>query len=127
MRRGFNDGQPLPRPSTARIATVGIFSQFCPDTVNFEVCLERFNLLIKVNGVNERKKLKIFSTTLGDKAYVALRRLLLLKAPKNAKLDEVVVTLWKHYARKDGWLRNTAEFTSGIKGAVTVYETLSWP
>lgn len=66
---GSGDDQPLPGSSTVMTATVGRLSHICPDTGNFEVYLERFEMLVKANGVDEGKKIQVFLNGLGDMGY----------------------------------------------------------
>ncbi|XP_072143980.1 uncharacterized protein [Dermacentor andersoni] len=80
--------------------TLGSLAEFCPDSGNIEVYLERFDLYATANGVDASKKLQVFLTILGEKAYVTLRSLLLPKKPTEVKYEEATEALRKHYAPK---------------------------
>ena len=80
--------------------TVGKIPEFCPDSGDIDVYLERFELYAAANDVAKGKKLLILLTVLGEKAYVTLRSLLLPKTPTEAGYDEAVAVLRKHYAPK---------------------------
>lgn len=57
--------------------------EFEPDTGNFDVYLERFELFVAANDIAEVKKLQVFLTSVGEQAYVAFPSLLLVKKPTN--------------------------------------------
>lgn len=59
------------------ITTIGKLAEFCPDSGNIDVYLERFELFATANGIDASKKLQVFLTILGEKAYVTLGKLLL--------------------------------------------------
>ncbi|XP_075534768.1 uncharacterized protein LOC142570254 [Dermacentor variabilis] len=80
--------------------TLGSLSEFCPDCGNIEVYLERFDLYATANGIDASKKLQVFLTILGEKAYVTLRSLLLPKKPTEVKYEEATEALRNHYAPK---------------------------
>lgn len=80
--------------------TVGKLPEFQQEDGNFEVYLERFEVFAAANDIAEDKKLPLFLTAIGEKAYVTLRSLLLPKAPAKASFTEVVDVLKKHYAPK---------------------------
>ncbi|XP_070384740.1 uncharacterized protein [Dermacentor albipictus] len=80
--------------------TLGSLAEFCPDSGNIEVYLERFDLYATANGIDSSKKLQVFLTILGEKAYVTLRSLLLPKKPTEVKYEEATEALRKHYAPK---------------------------
>ncbi|XP_075743758.1 uncharacterized protein LOC142802671 [Rhipicephalus microplus] len=80
--------------------TVGKLPEFQQEDGNFEVYLERFEVFAAANDVAEDKKLPIFLTAIGEKAYVTLRSLLLAKTPAKTSFTEVVDVLKKHYAPK---------------------------
>nr|XP_037276664.1 uncharacterized protein LOC119169744 [Rhipicephalus microplus] len=80
--------------------TVGKLPEFQQEDGNFEVYLERFEVFTAANDIAEDKKLPIFLTAIGEKAYVTLRSLLLPKTPAKTSFTEVVDVLKKHYAPK---------------------------
>ncbi|KAH7939457.1 hypothetical protein HPB52_012741 [Rhipicephalus sanguineus] len=53
--------------------TVGKLPEFQQDDGNFEAYLERFEVFAAANDIVEDKKLHIFLTAIGEKAYVTLR------------------------------------------------------
>lgn len=81
-------------------ATLGSLAEFCPDSGNIDVYLERLDLYAAANGIDASKKLQVFLTILGEKAYVTLRSLLLPKTPTEVKYEEATEALRKHYAPK---------------------------
>lgn len=80
--------------------TVGTLPEFQPDSGNFEVYLERFELFAAANDIAAEKKLQVFLTAIGETAYVTLRSLLLPKTPAKASYVEAVSVLKKHYTPK---------------------------
>ncbi|KAH7975031.1 hypothetical protein HPB49_022910 [Dermacentor silvarum] len=80
--------------------TLGKLLEFCPDTGNIDVYVERFELFAKATEIDARKKLEIFLTVLGVKAYVTLRSLLLPKMPTEATYEDAPKVLQQHYASK---------------------------
>ncbi|XP_037526493.1 uncharacterized protein LOC119403647 [Rhipicephalus sanguineus] len=82
------------------VTTVGKLPEFQQDDGNFEVYLERFEVFAAANDIAEDKKLHMFLTAIGEKAYVTLRSLLLPKTPAKTSFTEVVDVLKKHYAPK---------------------------
>ncbi|XP_037518487.1 uncharacterized protein LOC119395581 [Rhipicephalus sanguineus] len=81
-------------------ATLGKLPEFDPDNGDFEVYLERLECFIAANDIAEEKKLQVFLTTIGEKAYGTLRSLLLPKTPTKVTFEVAVDALKKHYARK---------------------------
>ncbi|XP_075741709.1 uncharacterized protein LOC142792083 [Rhipicephalus microplus] len=79
---------------------VGKLPEFQQEDGNFEVYLKRFEVFAAANDIAEDKKLPIFLTAIGEKAYVTLRSLLLPKTPAKTSFTEVVDVLKKHYAPK---------------------------
>ncbi|XP_037576862.2 uncharacterized protein LOC119459102 [Dermacentor silvarum] len=80
--------------------TYGKLPEFCPDSGNIDVYLERFELFAKANGIDDGKKLEVFLTIIGEKAYVTLRSLLLPKTPTEVKYEDAKKVLQQHYALK---------------------------
>lgn len=80
--------------------TLGKLPEFCPDGGNIDVYIKRFELFVNANGIDASKKLQVFLTVLGEKAYVTLRNLLLPKTPTQVKYEEAVAVLQQHYAPK---------------------------
>lgn len=80
--------------------TYGKLPEFCPDSGNIDVYLERFELFAKANGIDDGKKLEVFLTMIGEKAYVTLRSLLLPKTPTEVKYEDAKKVLQQHYALK---------------------------
>ncbi|CAN8030838.1 unnamed protein product [Ixodes persulcatus] len=80
--------------------TLGKLPEFCPDAGNIDVYIERFELFVNANGIDAIKKLQVFLTVLGEKAYVTLRNLQLPKTPTQVKYEEAVAVLRQHYAPK---------------------------
>ncbi|XP_049275392.1 uncharacterized protein LOC119405542 [Rhipicephalus sanguineus] len=81
-------------------ATLGKLPEFDPDNGDFEVYLERLECFIAANDIAEEKKLQVFLTTIGEKAYGTLRSLLLPKTPTKVTFEVAVDALKKHYAPK---------------------------
>ncbi|XP_037561113.1 uncharacterized protein LOC119440260 [Dermacentor silvarum] len=80
--------------------TLGKLPEFCPDTGNIDVYLERFELFAKANEIDAGKKLEVFLTVLREKAFVTLRSLLLPKRPTEVKYEDATKVLQQHYAPK---------------------------
>lgn len=57
-------------PKVVKMATtLGKLREFDPDSGNFEVYLERFELLAVANNLADEKKLQVFLTTIREKPY----------------------------------------------------------
>ncbi|XP_077506092.1 uncharacterized protein LOC144115536 [Amblyomma americanum] len=80
--------------------TLGSLAEFCPDSGNIDVYVERFDLYSTAKETDASKKLQVFLTILGEKAYVTLRSLLLPKKPTEVKHEKATEALRKHYAPK---------------------------
>ncbi|XP_077492241.1 uncharacterized protein LOC144103384 [Amblyomma americanum] len=78
-------------------STGGKLPGFDPDSGNFDVFIERFELYITNNDVSDAKKLHLFLSAIGEKAYVTLRSLLLPGTPSTSTYKNVVTALQKHY------------------------------
>ncbi|KAL1468981.1 hypothetical protein MTO96_005077 [Rhipicephalus appendiculatus] len=80
--------------------TFGKLPEFCPDSGNIHVYLERFELFAKANEIDAGNKLEVFLSIIADKAYVTLRSLLLPKMPTEVKYEDAKKVLQQHYALK---------------------------
>ncbi|XP_075732584.1 uncharacterized protein LOC142775122 [Rhipicephalus microplus] len=81
-------------------AMLGKLPEFDPDGDNCDVFFERFECFAAANDIAEDKKLQVLLTSIGEKAYVTLRSLLLPKTPTQETYDVVIATLKKHYTPK---------------------------
>ncbi|KAH9364635.1 hypothetical protein HPB48_019308 [Haemaphysalis longicornis] len=61
------------------------------------VYLERFEVFAAANDFAPGKKLQVFLASIGEKAYLTLRNLLLPKTPAETTFEEVVTALKGHY------------------------------
>ncbi|XP_077565114.1 uncharacterized protein LOC144180699 [Haemaphysalis longicornis] len=87
-------------PAAMMASNFGKLPEFQPDSGNIDVYLERFELFATANDIAEEKKLQLFLTAIGEKAYVTLRSLLLPKMPSKVTFEEATSVLKKHYAPK---------------------------
>ncbi|KAH7942108.1 hypothetical protein HPB49_020591 [Dermacentor silvarum] len=83
-----------------RGAVLGKLPEFVPDAGNCDVFFERFECFIAANDIADDKKLQVLLMSIGEKAYVTLRSLLLPKTLTQETCD-VNTTLKKHYIQKN--------------------------
>ncbi|XP_029848024.2 uncharacterized protein LOC115330335 [Ixodes scapularis] len=81
-------------------SSLGKLAEFWPDIGNIDVYLESFELFSSANGIDASKKLPVFLTVLGEKAYETLHSLLLPKTPTEVKYEDAAKVLEQHYAPK---------------------------
>lgn len=79
-------------------ATLARLEEFNPEGGNFDVYLERFELFAAVNGIADDRKRQLFLATIGNDAYLTLRRLLSPKTPIEASFEEAASVLRNHYS-----------------------------
>lgn len=98
---GDEDGiQAAEKTAAVQGAILGKLPEFDPDGDNCDVFFERFECFVAANDIAEDKKLQVLLTSIGEKAYVTLRSLLLPKTPTKETYDVVIATLKKHYTPK---------------------------
>ncbi|XP_040069657.1 uncharacterized protein LOC120842585 [Ixodes scapularis] len=97
-------------------ATIGKPPEFQADSGNFEIYLERFELFVAANDIAEEKKLQVFLTAIGEKAYTVLRSLLLPKTPNKVSYQEAVSILQKHYAPRRSLVTERFRFNRRNQG-----------
>ncbi|KAG0438097.1 hypothetical protein HPB47_017147 [Ixodes persulcatus] len=98
-------------------ATIGKPLEFRADSGNFEIYLERLELLVAANNIAEEKKLQVFLTAIGENADIVLRSLLLPKTPNRVSYQEAVSILQKHYTYLDAhWSQNDSVSINETKG-----------
>lgn len=98
---GDEDGiQAAEKTAAVQGAILGKLPEFDPDGDNCDIFFERFECFVAANDNAEDKKLQVLLTSIGEKAYVTLRSLLLPKTPTKETYDVVIATLKKHYTPK---------------------------
>ena len=81
-------------------ATVGKLEEFDPSSDSIRAYVEREQLFIEANNVEEAKKVAVFLSAIGSKTHSLLRNLLTPTLPKDKSFDEIVEVLEKHFDPK---------------------------
>ncbi|XP_040078812.1 uncharacterized protein LOC115316168 [Ixodes scapularis] len=100
VTNGDEDGIVKPDQPDAMTSSLGKLAEFCQDTGNIDIYLEKFEQFSSANRIDTSKKLPVFLTVLGEKTYVTLRSLLLPKTPTEVKYEDSAKVLQQHYAPK---------------------------
>lgn len=78
----------------------GQIGEFNPESEKVSTYLERVQLYIDANGVEDDKKVAVLLTVVGSKCYGLLESLLAPAKPKDKTYDELVTALKGHYEPK---------------------------
>ena len=80
---------------TAR--TIGRMQEFNPANETVTAYLERFQLFVEANNIEDDKLVPMLLTVVGSDHYSLLRGLVSPQLPKEKTFDELVSILKKHY------------------------------
>ena len=81
----------------ATTTTIGRMQEFNPDNETISAYLERFNLFVTVNGIEEGKQVSALLLVLGLRHYSLIRGLVSPHKPETKTLAELTDILTKHY------------------------------
>ena len=81
----------------ATTTTIGRMQEFNPDSETISAYLERFNLFVTVNGIEEGKQVSALLLVLGLRHYSLIRGLVSPHKPETKTLAELTDILTKHY------------------------------
>ena len=81
-------------------AVIGQLSEFNPQTDSITTYIERVELFIQANGIEEARKVPVFLSVIGGKTFDLLRNLLLPTNPKDKSFADLVEALKGHFEPK---------------------------
>ena len=93
-------GSPVEYPAImAANRTVGQMQEFNPDSETVTAYLERFQMFVAANGIEDAKLVPTLLTVVGSKHYSLIRGLVspLAALPKDKSHEDLVTLLKKHY------------------------------
>ena len=77
--------------------TIGHMQEFAPENESVTAYLERFQLLVAANAIEDDKLVPTLLTIVGSTHYSLIRGLVAPALPKSKTYDELVELLKKHY------------------------------
>lgn len=80
------------------MSITGRFSEFNEEVEDFVNYLERFDLYLKANSVEDSEKVPLFLTVIGPKNYAVIKNLCLPDAPASKEYNELVKVFKNHFA-----------------------------
>lgn len=95
---------------------IGNIGEYRPDLTPIQVYIERFELFLEANSIEEGKRVHTFLTVMGEKAYTTLRNVLAPQLPTKAKYEDLVDTLLQHYGPKRSVVAERYHFHRRIQG-----------
>ena len=81
----------------AATRTIGHMQEFAPENESVTAYLERFQLFVAANAIDDDKLVPTLLTVVGSAHYSLIRGLVAPELPKNKTYDELVDLLKKHY------------------------------
>ena len=85
---------------TVATASFGHIGEFKPDNERFSVYVERFELFLAANGVQDSRKVPLFLTMVGGTTYGLLHHLVAPSNPKDMSYGDIVSKLRAHFEPK---------------------------
>ena len=85
---------------TVATASFGHIGEFKPDNERFSVYVERFELFLAANGVQDSRKVPLFLTMVGGTTYGLLHNLVAPSNPKDMSYEDIVSKLRAHFEPK---------------------------
>ena len=77
--------------------TVGQMQEFNPDCETVTAYLERFQMFVAANSIEDAKLVPTLLTIIGSKHYSLIRGLVSPAMPKDKSYEDLVTLLKKHY------------------------------
>ena len=81
----------------AATRTIRHMQEFAPENESVKAYLERFQLFVAANAIDDDKLVPTLLTVVGSAHYSLIRGLVAPELPKNKMYDELVDLLKKHY------------------------------
>ena len=78
----------------------GRIQEYCPENELFSVYLERVQLFLLANEVEDEKNVPVFLNVMGSKTYSLLRNLVASVLPQSKTFDQLVAILKSHFKPK---------------------------
>ena len=82
------------------MATVGTLHEFCLETESISAYLERLELFMKANKVEDKRKVAVLLSVVGSKTYNLLRILLSPDSPGDKSYADLERALKAHFESK---------------------------
>ena len=82
------------------MTTIGSLQEFCMESESITAYLERVQLFMRANSVEDRKKVAVLLSVIGGKTYNLLRSLLAPAAPGDKSYEVIVIVLKEHFEPK---------------------------
>ncbi|XP_037502705.1 uncharacterized protein K02A2.6-like [Rhipicephalus sanguineus] len=92
------------------MSRLGKVAEFDPKSQNFESYLERFELFVQANDIEEEKKLAVFLTVIGAEAYEVLKNLVVPASPREKTYEEAKRLLTEHYSPRSSVIAERCRF-----------------
>ena len=117
---------PAASPVVLASASTQVFGQlkaFDPDKENISTYLERVELYLDVNGVQEDKRVPVLLTVIGPSAYATVRSLVAPDKPRTKTYEQLEAVLKAHYEPKPLVIAERSKFYRRTQNATeTVLE-----
>lgn len=107
-------GQSAPTYQISALGPIGHINEFKFDSEDFETWVERLELYMEINKLKE-KKVSVFLTLVGSKAYEILRALCTPKKPRDIVYDELVSKLLDYIKPKPSVLAERSKFRARVQ------------
>ena len=82
------------------MAMVGTLQEFCPETESITAYLERVELFMKANKVEDKRRVAVLLSVMGSKTYNLLRSLLSPDSPGDKSYADLETALKAHFEPK---------------------------
>ncbi|XP_040074782.3 uncharacterized protein LOC120846941 [Ixodes scapularis] len=97
------------------MAPLGKLVEYDAKQQNFDSYLERFEHSVSANDIKPEKKLAVFLTVIGPRAYEVLKSLVVPAVPGDKSFKEVKVLLKNHYSPKSSVIAERCKFNRRVQ------------
>ncbi|XP_029848142.2 uncharacterized protein LOC115330456 [Ixodes scapularis] len=97
------------------MAPLGKLDEYDEKQQNFDSYLERFEHFVSANDIKPEKKLAVFLTVIGPRAYEVLKSLVVPAVPGDKSFEEVKVLLKNHYSPKSSVIAERCKFNRRVQ------------
>ncbi|XP_040355390.1 uncharacterized protein K02A2.6-like [Ixodes scapularis] len=97
------------------MAPLGKLDEYDEKQQNFDSYLERFEHFVSANDIKPEKKLAVFLTVIGPRAYEVLKSLVVPAVPGDKSFEEVKVMLKNHYSPKSSVIAERCKFNRRVQ------------
>ena len=106
--------------------TFGTVGAFEPDSEKVSNYLERVDLFLLANGVEDDRKVATLLSLIGPRAYAVLAGLLAPATPKDKNYEQLIETLKSHYQPKSLVIAERFRFYKRSQGPIRNPWPSSW-